>query len=248
MCNVRRAPAAPSVVAAKRAQSFSLETGSSPEPPPAPQVTSQFNEREHHPFFAQQRAAIALASGRSWVAPTTGSVEDRANAVLGQFWGAQYRIRPFQLRVVRALLEQRRDVVVVSGTGSGKSLCFQIPPLIAAASVAIVISPLISLMRDQCAALAARGVRCAFVGSAQRDKSVERRAMTGAFSLLYMCPETLQRLLESIGDLHGRLLRDGAAAPLLLAVDEAHCVSKVSALRLPLHHDIHLLSCESFSQ
>jgi Werner syndrome ATP-dependent helicase len=106
-----------------------------------------------------------------------------------------------------------RDVFVLSGTGTGKSVCFQLPALLAPApSVVIVVSPLISLMRDQCAhmqqrwchaaaaAAAAevhgcdtlrRGVSCCYLGSGQTDLSVTAAALAGEYRLVYACPETL---------------------------------------------------------
>ena len=79
--------------------------------------------------------------------------ENRVAVVLKQVWGSTYSIKPFQSKVVKALLEGC-DALVVSGTGSGKSLCFQLPPLLmssrnrAHSGVALVVSPLIALMQD----------------------------------------------------------------------------------------------------
>lgn len=112
------------------------------------------------------------------------------------------------------------DALVLSGTGSGKSLCFQVPALLAEDAVAIVVSPLISLMRDQVALMVARGVRACFLGSSQTDATVEARALAGEFSLVYVCPETVHRLLSGFRalDRRGRIR--------LIAVDEAHCISR----------------------
>jgi len=76
------------------------------------------------------------------------------------------------------------------------------------------------LMRDQVYALQAKGVSSCFLGSAQTDKSVEAEAFAGKYSLVYVCPETLHRLCNSIQRLHAT---KGIA---LLAIDEAHCISK----------------------
>jgi len=86
---------------------------------------------------------------------------------------------------------------------------------------AVIISPLISLMRDQCEQMKARGVSACFLGSAQKDASVEGQAMRGQFSLIYICPETVPRLSRALWQLHHELGGIG-----LLAVDEAHCTSQ----------------------
>ena len=152
-----------------------------------------------------------------------------ANAVLQRTWGQGYTLKPFQSRVVRALLSGR-DALVVSGTGSGKSLCFQLPPLLApGGGVALVISPLIALMRDQCDGLNRRGVSAVFLGSGQADERAEGQAMRGEASVVFMCPESLSRLTPGLRHLHVQLRRGAGNNPcsrLLLAVDECHCVSK----------------------
>ena len=93
------------------------------------------------------------------------------------------------------------DSLVLSGTGSGKSLCFQLPSLLCAKPV-LVISPLISLMRDQCAAMNKRGINSCFLGSAQSDPNVEREALAGRHRLVYICPETALRLAPQLAALH----------------------------------------------
>lgn len=75
---------------------------------------------------------------------------------------------------------------------AGKSLCFQIPALLTR-KIVIVISPLISLMRDQCLKLAKHGISACFLGSGQPDKSVQCKAMTGVYRIVYVCPETILR-------------------------------------------------------
>ena len=123
----------------------------------------------------------------------------------------------WQRRAIQAW-RNGRDVLVLSGTGSGKSLCYMLPALLvsdAAGSVALVITPLISLARDQVARLTALGVRAALLGSGQPDASVERRALAGGYPLIFACPETAHRLLPQLARLDVRVL----------AVDEAHCIS-----------------------
>src|SRR5688572_28320546 len=105
-------------------------------------------------------------------------------------------------------------------TGSGKSLCYQIPALLRE-GVGVVVSPLIALMQDQVAALAELGVRAAFLNSTQsgaEGAEIERRARRGELDLLYVAPERL---------LTGRCLDLLAECRIaLLAIDEAHCVSQ----------------------
>ena len=112
------------------------------------------------------------------------------------------------------------DALVLMPTGSGKSLCYQIPALLRA-GMGVVVSPLIALMHDQVAALAELGVRAAFLNSTlsgAQAAQVERRARGGELDLLYVAPERL---------LTGRCLDLLAASRLaLLAIDEAHCVSQ----------------------
>jgi ATP-dependent DNA helicase RecQ len=112
------------------------------------------------------------------------------------------------------------DAVVLMPTGSGKSLCYQIPALLRE-GVGVVVSPLIALMQDQVAALAELGVRAAFLNSTlsgAEAAEVERRTRRGELDLLYVAPERLlmPRCLE--------LLAQSRLA--LLAIDEAHCVSQ----------------------
>jgi len=112
------------------------------------------------------------------------------------------------------------DALVLMPTGSGKSLCYQIPALLRE-GVALVVSPLIALMQDQVAALAELGVRAAFLNSTlsgAQAAEVESRVRAGALDLLYVAPERLltERCLE--------LLAQSRLA--LVAIDEAHCVSQ----------------------
>ncbi|XVF37342.1 hypothetical protein REPUB_Repub19eG0137700 [Reevesia pubescens] len=104
-------------------------------------------------------------------------------------------------------------------TGSGKSLCYQIPPLLVG-KTAIVVSPLISLMQDQVMALKQRGIRAEYLGSAQTDSTAQTKAETGYFHLLFLTPEKAFLLPASFWS---NLLKLGIC---LFAVDEAHCISE----------------------
>ena len=127
--------------------------------------------------------------------------------------------RPGQGQLVEALLAGR-DVLGVMPTGGGKSLCYQVPALVRP-GVALVISPLVSLMDDQVRALSDAGVRAALLNSslsASQQGAVMNQALAGAFDLLYVAPERLS---------DPRFVDFAARASLaLIAVDEAHCVSQ----------------------
>src|SRR5687767_5350728 len=115
-----------------------------------------------------------------------------------------------------------RDVLVVMPTGSGKSLCYQLPALLRD-DLTLVVSPLVALMQDQLEALRRRGLgdRAAIV-NAQQDGSANaaalRRALAGELRLLYVAPERFAA--------PGFAERLGAARVGLFVVDEAHCVSQ----------------------
>jgi len=127
--------------------------------------------------------------------------------------------RPGQEEVVAAILAGR-DVLAIMPTGGGKSLCYQLPTL-RREGLAVVISPLIALMRDQVAALREAGVEAGALTSANDPWETERvfeALEAGRLRLLYMAPERLAS--EGAVNL---LKRSGVT---LLAVDEAHCVSQ----------------------
>ncbi|KAG0482314.1 hypothetical protein HPP92_010398 [Vanilla planifolia] len=127
-------------------------------------------------------------------------------------------LKGFQKDAIKAWLANK-DCLILAATGSGKSLCFQIPAVLSG-KVVIVISPLISLMHDQCLKLAKHGISACFLGSGQHDSTVEKKAMNGMYRIVYVCPETVLRLVEPLK----RLAENNGIA--LFAIDEAHCVSK----------------------
>ena len=137
---------------------------------------------------------------------------------LRRYWGYS-TFRPLQERVVRSLLAGR-DTCVVMPTGGGKSLCYQLPAVISE-KTAVVISPLIALMQDQAAQLAQMGIPAAVLNSTlsgEEQSRVMREARRGAFRLLYLSPERLQR-----GDTLEWLQHVPVA---FFAIDEAHCISE----------------------
>lgn len=127
--------------------------------------------------------------------------------------------RPGQIEVVNALLAGEHALAVMP-TGSGKSLCFQIPALMKG-GLTIVVSPLVALMEDQVAALKLAGVEAETINSSRdREINVEawRRVASGETRLLYLAPERLmtERMLGALSRL----------AISLIAIDEAHCMSR----------------------
>ena len=137
---------------------------------------------------------------------------------LRQYFGHE-RFRPGQEKLIDAILSGR-DVLGVMPTGAGKSVCYQLPALVLP-GLTLVVSPLISLMKDQVAALKEAGVPAAYVNSSltpAQQREVLRRAGAGAYRLIYVAPERL--MTESF-------LRFAEEQTIsLLAVDEAHCVSQ----------------------
>ncbi|KAH6765361.1 hypothetical protein C2S52_000187 [Perilla frutescens var. hirtella] len=138
-------------------------------------------------------------------------------STLKQYFGFS-KFRPYQKEIVETIL-QGKDCLVVMATGSGKSLCYQVPPLISK-KTAVVISPLISLMQDQVMALKQRGIGAEYLSSAQNDQNAYTNAERGRYNILYMTPEKACMLPNSFWS---RLLDSGIC---LLAVDEAHCISE----------------------
>ncbi|XP_062180440.1 ATP-dependent DNA helicase Q-like SIM [Phragmites australis] len=142
---------------------------------------------------------------------------DKISAVLQKHFGFSC-LKDFQKEALDAWFAHK-DCLVLAATGSGKSLCFQIPALLST-KIVVVISPLISLMHDQCLKLATHGISACFLGSGQPDSHVEGKAMAGMYKIVYVCPETILRLMEPLKKLAEK---PGIA---LFAIDEVHCVSK----------------------
>ena len=150
---------------------------------------------------------------------STASPETLAGAreVLKHYFGYD-DFRPMQAEVIEALLAGQ-DAVVLMPTGGGKSMCFQVPALLMRGT-AVVVSPLISLMKDQVEALRQNGVRAAYLNSSLsglKQRQVEDDLANGNLKLLYVSPERL---------LAGETIRTLQRARInLIAIDEAHCIS-----------------------
>ena len=149
------------------------------------------------------------------MATFTGGLS-RARELLGERFGhASFRVH--QLKVLGPLLAGR-SVLAVLPTGAGKSLCYQLPALMAR-GLTLVVSPLISLMQDQVTALRRRAIPAAYLNSllsVGERRAILDAALSGSLALLYCAPERL-------GSLVRRLSRAGREVS-LLAVDEAHCI------------------------
>jgi ATP-dependent DNA helicase RecQ len=138
--------------------------------------------------------------------------------VLSRYWGYK-SLRPLQQDAIDAGIRQR-DSLVVLPTGGGKSLCYQIPPVVAGRTD-VVVSPLISLMKDQVDALRANGYEAAAMHSAlteQERSDIARALVAGKLNLLFVSPE---RLLTPW--FIGMMKRTGVTS---FAIDEAHCISQ----------------------
>jgi ATP-dependent DNA helicase RecQ len=142
---------------------------------------------------------------------------ENAKAALKKYYGYD-SFRPLQAEVIQAIFD-KKDVLLLMPTGGGKSVCFQIPA-VTMEGTCVVVSPLISLMKDQVEALRANGIRAALLNSSlnyHEQQSVENELFHGRLDLLYTSPEKMasQEFLP--------LLR--ASKICLFAIDEAHCIS-----------------------
>lgn len=144
---------------------------------------------------------------------------EKAKQILKDVFGYS-EFRHHQHDIIKTVLAEKSDVLVLMPTGGGKSMCYQIPSLILNGT-GIVISPLIALMQDQVEALQQLGIRASFINSSQtvkQNNEVKDRLFNNQLDILYLSPERLLKedtleLLQSI---------DIA----LFAIDEAHCVSE----------------------
>ena len=141
-----------------------------------------------------------------------------AREVLKQYWGYE-TFRPMQEEIISAAAEGR-DVLAILPTGGGKSVCFQVPALMKE-GLALVVTPLVALMKDQVQNLADRGIRALAVHAGMDRRQVDlalNNAAYGDFKFLYVSPERLgTALFRSYLDV----------LPLsYIVVDEAHCISQ----------------------
>ena len=126
--------------------------------------------------------------------------------------------RPMQEEIIKNVI-QKKDSLVLMPTGGGKSICFQLPALMLEGT-AVVISPLISLMKDQVEALRANGIMAATLNSGNdeaTDRVIREQCRQGKIKLLYISPERFMTEIVWIGQ---------RMKVSLFAIDEAHCISQ----------------------
>lgn len=190
-----------------------------PPPPAFPEFDDDFSydgympadeeayEPPDSPFL--QMAAMPQHTGAMDVAA--------AHTLLKQFFGYD-ELRPLQPEVIQNVLD-KKDSLAIMPTGSGKSLCYQLPALMFS-GLTVVVSPLISLMADQVAQLQELGITAVYLNSTlhpQQQAQIAAQIRAGTVKLLYAAPETLMRPDTM------RLLQESAVD--CLTIDEAHCIS-----------------------
>lgn len=142
---------------------------------------------------------------------------DNAKLALKRFFGYDH-FRPLQAEIIKTIFASK-DALVLMPTGGGKSVCFQIPA-VTMPGTCIVVSPLISLMKDQVEGLRSNGISAAFINSAidsREQLQVEEAFYSGQLNLLYVSPEKL------VSGNFVSILKRGKIN--LFAIDEAHCIS-----------------------
>jgi len=149
--------------------------------------------------------------------PQTNYISNEMFACLKRYWG-YIQFRPWQEDTILAILDEQETLTILP-TGGGKSLCFQLPALLKE-GMAVVISPLISLMKDQVDGLKDMGILAECLNSSQtvsQQRAVIKRIRDSQVKLLYISPERLQTE-ETM-----ELLRSAALS--FFVIDEAHCIS-----------------------
>ncbi len=136
---------------------------------------------------------------------------------LKKYFGFDH-FRPLQEKIIHTVLDKKNSLVLMP-TGGGKSICYQLPAAVMEGT-ALIISPLIALMKDQVENLLANGIPAAYINSSltgEQEQEITSRCIKGAYKLLYLSPERALSLLSSwLPSLNVSLI----------AIDEAHCISQ----------------------
>mmetsp|Transcript_8488 Transcript_8488/g.18994 ORF Transcript_8488/g.18994 Transcript_8488/m.18994 type:complete len:1008 (-) Transcript_8488:186-3209(-) len=214
-----------SAIASAKTNQSSLTQNSQAKRPPSETTLLDHDEDGNKKLKTAQgdeEQAIMLANELTTIPDEFKT--DMTNTLQHHFGHSTFR--PGQLTVLHSLLghgvDGGKDTCVFWATGAGKSLCYQLPPVYLN-QVAVVISPLISLMEDQVAKLNGRsGADIAtFLGSSQSDHTAEERVLNGEYRLVYVTPEKLTGFVDKLASMHQNRSRI-----CLIAVDESHCVSE----------------------
>mmetsp|Transcript_44961 Transcript_44961/g.71829 ORF Transcript_44961/g.71829 Transcript_44961/m.71829 type:complete len:753 (-) Transcript_44961:1556-3814(-) len=180
--------------------------------------------------------AHGVASSTQWDTETFTHSEKAREALLRLFGFEDYR--PFQLRAINATLSGI-DTFVVMPTGSGKSLIYQLPAVVEENKLTVVISPLLSLSRDQLFSLDKKNIPAVMISSemgANETKEVFRTL--GNMRLLYVTPEKISKSKKLLGVLEKMYESDKLAR---FVVDEAHCCSMMGHDFRPDYQKLHIL-------
>jgi len=179
-------------------------------------------DRAPAPTLPLHSSPLSRGGGEGGVGRGAGGEPPKRTGSLDDLLRATFRLpsfRPYQEAVCRAVVEGK-DVLLVMPTGAGKSLCYQLPGL-ARGGTTLVVSPLIALMEDQVAKLRELGLRAERIHSG-RDRSASRQVcvdyLAGRLDYLFIAPERL-----SVPGFPEMLAK---RKPVLIAVDEAHCISQ----------------------
>lgn len=149
-----------------------------------------------------------------------GPSKEHLQCLLDNFGHTSFRggAEGTQWKIIRSIIEEKRDNCAVMATGYGKSLCFQYPAIYTN-GISLVVSPLISLMEDQVLALTVANISACLLGTAQSNRNIIEEVLQGIYRVVYISPEYLTGSgMELVAQLGNRIT--------LIAIDEAHSISQ----------------------